>query len=445
MRLGSEHELIGARTFVLRDGTLLDPEGLGQRAGVDVFVEDGTLRRIDSDLAVPAGTPELAIPGCFVSPGFFDLHVHLREPGQEPKETIDTGTRAAASGGFTGIACMPNTEPPIDTVGTLELVLRKAQEAGRAAVHPIAAITKGRKGETLAEMGELAEFGAVGFSDDGSPVVHGGLMRRAMEYAAALDRPIISHSEDLSLSAGGVMNEGRLSLRLGLRGIPSEAETLGVLRDLLLAGKTGCRLHICHVSTRGAVEAIRRAKQDGVRVTAEATPHHFTLTDEAVDGYNTNAKMNPPLRSADDVQAVIEGLRDGSLDAIATDHAPHTAEEKEAEFDRAPFGIIGLETALGLSVQALVRPGRLSAGDLVRKLAVNPRRILGLPGQRLEVDRVADLTVWNPDVRWRVSPEDLHSRSANTPFLGVELTGRAVMTVSQGKVTFWRDCLVPSH
>jgi dihydroorotase len=312
-------------------------------------------------------------------------------------------------------------------------------------VYPIAAITKGRQGEALTEMGELAEFGAVGFSDDGSPVVHGALMRHAMEYAAALDRPIISHSEELSLSAGGVMNEGRLSLRLGLRGIPAEAETLGVLRDLLLARKTGCRLHVCHVSTRGAVEAIRRAKEEGVHVTAEATPHHFTLTDDAVDGYDTNAKMNPPLRTPSDVQAVIEGLLDGTLDAIATDHAPHTGEEKEAEFDRAPFGIIGLETALGLSVQALLGPGRLSAGDLVKKLAVNPRRILGLPGRSLELGRLADLTVWNPDVRWRVSPQDLHSRSANTPFLGTELTGRAVVTVSQGKVTFWRDCLVPSH
>jgi dihydroorotase len=435
---------IGARTFVLRGGMVLDPDGFG-RLTSDLFVSEGVLSAVEAGVRVPAGTLEIEIPGCFVSPGFLDMHVHLREPGQEPKETIESGTRAAASGGFTGVACMPNTEPPIDTVGTLELVLRKASDAGHAHVFPIAAITRGRRGEQLAEMAELSEAGAVGFSDDGSPVVNSGLMRRAMEYAAALSRPILSHSEDLSLSAGGVMNEGCLSLRLGLKGIPREAEELGVFRDLLLARKTGCHLHVCHVSTRGSVEAIRRAKQDGVRVTAEAAPHHFTLTEEAVDGYRTNAKMNPPLRTDDDVHALLDGLVDGTLDAIATDHAPHTGEEKEAEFDRAPFGIIGLETALGLSVSALVRPGLLSEGELVRKLSVNPRRILGLSGYRLELGEPAELTVWNPDLRWRVSPEDIESRSANTPFLGSELTGRSVLTVSKGKVTFWRDSLVSNR
>jgi len=435
---------VGETTFVLRGGRVLDPEG--QTNGpADVFVENGQVQAVGPALPVPADTPELDVTGNLISPGFLDMHVHLREPGQEDKETIATGTRAAASGGFTAVACMPNTVPPIDNVGTLELVLRKAQVEGSARVFPIAAITVGQKGEMLAELGELAEAGAVGFSDDGFPVTSSGLMRRAMEYASALDRPIISHAEDRSLSGDGVMNEGELSIRMGLKGIPTESEVLGVVRDILLAQRTRCRLHICHVSTAGAVEAIRRAKADGVAVTGEATPHHFTLTEEEVTGYNTHAKMNPPLRSGADVEGVIEGLRDGTLDVIATDHAPHTPEEKEAEFDRAPFGILGLETALGLTVTQLVSTGYLDLGAIVTKFSVNPRRILGVGGEVIELGRVADLTVWNPEATWVVSKDDIYSRSANTPFLGRELTGRTALTVSDGKVTHWRHELAPAR
>lgn len=379
-----------------------------------------------------------------MSPGFFDMHVHLREPGQEHKETIETGTRAAAIGGFTGVACMPNTVPPIDNLGTLDFVLKQSHAVASASVHPIAAITMGQKGEALTEMGELAAGGAVGFSDDGFPVVNSLLMRRAMEYAAAVGRPIIVHAEDVTLSAGGVMNEGTLSLKLGLKGIPAESEELGVLRDLLLAARTKCPLHVCHVSTRGAVEAIRRAKAEGVRVTAEATPHHFCLTEEAVIGYRTDAKMNPPLRRAADVDAVVAGLADGTLDAIATDHAPHTGEEKEAEFDRAPFGIIGLETALGLTVTELLRKRVLDAEGVVRRMCVAPRRILGLPGDRIVVGDVCDVTVWNPKTPWVVSTAEFGSRSFNSPFIGRELVGRAMMTIARGKVTHCREELATS-
>ncbi len=431
------NEWQGRTTFVLRGGRVVDPLGLGE-GPCDVYVEDGRLRAASPTLSINADVPTLDISGCIISPGFVDMHVHLREPGQEHKETIETGTLAAASGGFTAVACMPNTVPPIDTIGGLERVLTLAERA-HTDVHVIAAITKGQKGEALSEMAELVEGGAVGFSDDGFPVSDSNLLRRAMEYAASLDRPIISHAEDLSLSDGGVMNEGALSLRLGLKGVPGEAEELGVVRDILVSRLTGCALHICHVSTRGSVEAIRRAKTRGVRVTAEATPHHFTLTEDAVIGYRTDAKMNPPLRTADDVAAVIEGLADGTLDAIATDHAPHTPEEKEAEFDRAPFGILGLETALGLTVTELMERGVLSEADVVRKLSIHPRRILGLGGDRLAIDESCSVTVWNPTLGWVVSPEDVFSRSSNTPFYGRSLRGRAILTVVNGKVTFARE------
>jgi dihydroorotase len=431
-----------AATFLLRGGEILDPGGAG-RARADVFVENGRIRAVGESPRVPEGTPIVDVRGCFVSPGFVDMHVHLREPGQEEKETIATGTLAAAAGGFTTVACMPNTSPPIDNQSTLEFVLKKALVAGHARVLPIAAITREQKGEAITEMAELAEMGAIGFSDDGFPVTSSGLLRRAMEYARALDRPIISHAEDLSLSDGGVMNEGALSVRMGLKGIPAESEELGVVRDILLSLRTGCRLHICHVSTAGAVDAIRRAKARGVPVTGEAAPHHFTLTEESVIGYRTAAKMNPPLRTGEDVEAVIAGLVDGTLDAIATDHAPHTAEEKEAEFDRAPFGIVGLETAIGLTVSELVEPGHLTLEGAVEKLSEAPRRILGLDAAAVEVDRRADLTVWNPSARWVVSPEEMLSRSCNTPFLGRTLVGRSVLTVADGKVTHWRESLAP--
>ncbi len=431
---------VGATSFLLRGGSLCDPEaGIEERR--DILVRDGIIRAIGTGFPVPEDVQVLDVSDCLISPGFVDLHVHLREPGQEEKETIETGTAAAANGGFTGVACMPNTVPPIDSPGTLELVCRKAAEQGYSRVYPIAAITVGQEGNRLTEMGELVEGGAVGFSDDGKPVGSTIVMRRAMEYACALGVPIFSHSEDAVLTAGGVMNEGELSVRMGLKGMPREAEVVGVTRDILLAALTGCHLHVCHVSTAGAVDAIRRAKASGIRVTAEGAPHHFILTEKNVIGYQTNAKMSPPLRTETDRQAIIDGLVDGTLDAIATDHAPHTDEEKEAEFDRAPFGIIGLETAVGLSVTALVESGLLTPADLVRRMSVSPREILRLGGRKIREDETAELTVWNPKRTWVVSKGELSSRSSNTPFLGRSLTGRAVLSVSGGKVTHWRDQL----
>ncbi len=431
---------VGANTFFLRGGRVCDPAG-GVDGPRDLLVRDGIVRAMGPDLPLPESVPALDVGGCLVSPGFLDLHVHLREPGQEEKETIASGTAAAASGGFTAVACMPNTVPPVDTRGTLEFILRKAEVEGRARVYPVAAITVGLAGERLTEMGELVEAGAVAFSDDGLPVESSSLMRRAMEYAAALGVPIFSHAEDRTLAAGGVMNEGELSIRMGLKGIPSESEDVAVVRDILLARRTSCRLHICHVSTAGAVDAIRRAKAEGLAITAEATPHHFSLTEAAVTGYRTDAKVNPPLRGETDRQAVVTGLADGTIDAIATDHAPHTAEEKEAEFDRAPFGLIGLETALSLAVTELVEPGHLSYADLVGLMCVNPRTVIGIAGRTIRENAVADLTVWNPKATWVVSRDELASLAANTPFLGRRLTGRAALSVSNGKVTHWREPL----
>jgi dihydroorotase len=351
------------------------------------------------------------------------MHVHLREPGYEYKETVLSGAQSAVAGGFTTVACMANTNPVNDNGSVTRYIIEKARAANLARVFPIGALSKGLKGESLADIGEMAEAGVVAISDDGRPVMDGNLMRRALEYCSMFHLPISVHEEDLHLAAGGVMNEGPTSLRLGLKGIPYAAEDVMVARDLVLARLTGGRLHIAHISTRGAVALVRRAKTEGLAVTAEAAPHHFTLTEEAVEGYNTNAKMAPPLRQREDVEAVKEGLRDGTIDAIATDHAPHHHDEKDVEFDQAANGIVGLETALPLTLR-LVNEGRLSLTEAVRKLTINPARILGLPYGTLSLGSPADIVIFDPASTWKVVPQRLRSKSKNTPFGGWELRGK---------------------
>jgi dihydroorotase len=368
-----------------------------------------------------------------VVPGLIDMHVHLREPGYEYKETIATGTAAAKAGGFTSVCCMPNTKPVNDSRAVTEFILSQAAKEGSVNVFPVGAITKGSAGQELAEMAELRDAGCVAVSDDGKPVMSAAVMRRAMEYSTIFGIPVISHCEDASLSAGGVMSEGFVSTELGLRGIPPAAEDVMVARDVALAELTGCRLHIAHVSTAGAVRIIRDAKSRGVKVTAETCPHYFTLTDDAVRGYNTMAKMNPPLRTAADAAAVKQGLADGTIDVIATDHAPHARDEKSVEFDVAPFGIVGLETALGLSL-ALVHEGVLSLADLLRKFTVNPAAILGIAKGTLSVGADGDVTIIDPRGEWKVDPSQFHSRSKNTPFEGFVLKGKAVRTIVAGRV-----------
>jgi dihydroorotase len=377
--------------------------------------------------------------GQVVAPGLIDLHVHLREPGQEDLETVASGAMAAAAGGFSAVCAMPNTDPVCDNQGVVGFVKAQAQRAGKARVYPIGAVSLGQQGQQLAEFGELVGAGAVAVSDDGKPVVSSHLMRTALEYARTFGIPVADHCEEPTLSAGGVMHEGTVSTRLGLKGIPAAAEEIMVARDLLLAELTGGHVHLCHMSTRGSVELIRRAKERGVRVTAEACPHHFTLTHDACVGYDTNAKMNPPLREDADRAAIRAALKDGTIDAIVTDHAPHHYDAKEREFDDAPNGIIGLETSLGLAITELVRTGLLTLSDLVARMSAVPARIFGLPGGTLAPGTPADLVVFDPDVEWIVRPEEFHSRSRNTPFAGRRLFGRATTTVVRGQVVFQRE------
>lgn len=373
-----------------------------------------------------------------VAPGLIDMHVHLREPGQEEDETIETGTMAALSGGFTSIACCPNTNPPLDSQASVELVRQLALRADHCRVFPLCCISKERAGEELAELGILFEAGAVGCTDDGSPVGDSELMRRAMEYVLMFDKPVLSHAESMPLDKGGVMHEGLVATLLGLRGMPAASEDVCVARDIALAQTTGARLHIMHVSTEGAVSAIRRAKKRGVRVTAEVTPHHLTLTDEALRSFSSNFKMNPPLRSAEHVSACIEGLRDGTIDAIATDHAPHAAEKKLREITVAPFGIIGLETALSLMVETLIRPEILTWPQLIEKMATNPAKILSLAQGTLKIGADADITIIDPAKKWTVTESEIRSKSKNSPWLGRELTGRAVTVMVGGKIKMTR-------
>ncbi|MFZ5899091.1 MAG: dihydroorotase [Bacillota bacterium] len=428
--------------LLFKGGTLVDAVS-GRLERADLLVDGDRISAIDREIR-PEGAEILDVSGLLVAPGLIDMHVHLREPGYEYKETVASGTAAAVRGGFTAVAAMPNTEPVADNASVVRLVLERARQAGWAKVYPICALTKGSRGEQLSPMGELALAGAVAFSDDGRSVRNARVMRRAMEYAASVGRVVIAHCEDHDLSAGGAMNEGIVATRLGLRGIPAAAEEIVVARDILLAEATGCRLHIAHVSTAGSVRLVREAKARGLPVTAEATPHHFTLTDEAVLGYDTNAKVNPPLRSARDVAAVREGLADGTIDVIATDHAPHAAHEKDVEFDRAPCGIVGLETAVGLVFTELVETGLLSPAQAIAKMSLNPAVILGVEGGKLKAGGPADITVIDPARRETIDRASFVGKSTNMPFQGREVKGTPVITMVAGRILM-RDRLLVGH
>ena len=420
--------------LLIKNGRIIDPSQ-NLDAPLDLLVEEGRVKELGKGLKAPAGTPIVDAAGCYVTPGLIDMHVHLRDPGLEYKEDITSGSRAAAAGGFTTIACMPNTKPAIDNQAVASYIVNKGREVGLVNVLPVGTITAGGKGERLAEMGELKESGCVAVSDDGRPVADAELMRRALEYARGMGILVISHAEELSLVGEGVMNEGFTSTELGLKGIPRIAEDVATSREVLLAEYTGSPLHVAHVSTRGAVQIIRAAKARGVRVTCETAPHYFTLTDDAVRGYNTNAKMNPPLREADDVAAIKEGLRDGTIDCIATDHAPHHIDEKDLEFNAAMNGIIGLETSLPLGLR-LVEEGILTLSELVTRMSVNPARILGIERGTLQAGAVADITVIAPQQEWTVEADKLASKSKNSPFLGAVMRGAARCTILAGKVVY---------
>jgi len=410
--------------LLLRDGILLDPI-LQETRRRDILIRNGHIAEIGDGLREP-GIDEYDCSGRFVSIGWMDMHVHLREPGQEYKETILTGTAAAAAGGFTAVACMPNTDPPIHTRDVVEFIIERAQRTP-VHVYPIACVSKEREGKELSEMSDLIDGGAVAFSDDGSPVQDSGLMRRALEYCAMLDRPVINHMEDLALNPHGHMHEGAVSTRLGVPGIPAIAEEVMIARDCLIAEYTGGHIHVAHISTATAVDLVRRAKATGAPVTAEVCTHHFALTDEAVEqsNYATSTKMHPPLRTRSDVEAMKAGLRDGTIDAICTDHAPHASFEKEVEFVAAPFGIIGLETAWGLIGRELIEPSVLSVEQCVQKITVQPRRILRLPFPELKAGAPADLTIFDSTTRWTFETRHIRSRSRNTPFIGAPMVGRA--------------------
>ena len=419
--------------LLLHGGTLLDPE-TGATRQADLLIRDGRIAEIGTALKVNDDVPRYDASGKTISPGWMDMHVHFREPGQEHKETIDTGCRAAAAGGFAAVACMPNTDPPLHTRDVVEFVIERAERVA-VDVYPIACVSKHRAGEALAEMADLEEGGAVAFSDDGAPVQHAGLMRRALEYSAMLGRPIINHMEELTLSEDGHMHEGAVATRLGVPGSPALAEEVMIARDALLAEFTGGHVHVAHISTAGAVEIVRRAKARGVRVTAEVCTHHLALTDRAVEdtSFDTHTKMHPPLRTAAHVAALKEGLADGTIDALCTDHAPHASFEKEVEFIAAPFGIIGLETAWGLIGRELISPGVLTVAEAVEKLTLAPRRILRLPAPQIEQGAPACLTIFDAETRWTFSEADIRSKSQNTPFVGAELVGRAWAIYNRGQ------------
>jgi len=424
--------------LLLRGGRVVDP-AQGRDGAFDVLVADGTIEEVGPRLAA-RGAQVLELKGLVVCPGFIDIHTHLREPGREDKETIATGTRAAAAGGYTAVCAMPNTDPVNDTAGITRAILEKAAAEGAVRVYPIAAITRGQQGQELSEMGELREAGCVAVSDDGRPVASARVMRRALEYAKAFGLVVIDHCEEPTLAEKACMNEGPVSTVLGLRGQPAAGEAIVVERDVLLAEMTGGRIHIAHLSAAASVDAVRRGKRRGVAVTAEATPHHLFLTDEAVreSGYDTNTKMNPPLRSEADRQAVVAGLQDGTVDCIATDHAPHTVDDKKVEYDVAANGIVGLETAVALCLDRLVGAGLLELPQLVSLLSTGPARVLGLPGGTLSPGSPADVTVLDLSKKRQVDPERFLSRSRNTPFGGFILKGWPAMTIVGGRVA-WRD------
>ena len=418
--------------LLIKGGRLVDPsQGIDEN--MDLLIADGVVLEVGLGITAPEGTESVDASGMIVTPGLIDMHVHLRDPGYEYKEDIATGSRSAAAGGFTSVACMPNTSPVIDNKAVTSYIINKAKNEAIVNVFPVGSITKGGKGESLAEMGELKEAGCVAVSDDGRPVVSAELMRRALEYANGVGITVISHSEELSLVGEGVMNEGFISTELGLKGIPWAAEDVAIAREVYLAEFTGAPVHIAHISTAGSARIIRNAKARGVKVTCETAPHYFTLTDEAVLGYNTNAKMNPPLRGAGDVAAMKAGLADGTIDAIATDHAPHHPDEKDVEFNVALNGIVGLETSLPLSLK-LVEDGVLDLKALVSLMSCNPAKILGIDRGTLKPGAVADVTIIDPQKSWQVTAEKLESKSKNSPFLGWQMKGAAVYTIVKGQV-----------
>lgn len=423
--------------LLIKNGRVVDPAN-GIDGDLSVLIADGTIVEIAPDITAE-DCETVDVPGCIVAPGFVDMHVHLREPGFEYKETIATGVRAAAAGGFTGVACMPNTAPINDHRAVTKLILERAAAAGPVHVYPIGAVSVGQRGEALAEIGELVEAGCVAISDDGYPVASAQLMRKALEYSQMFDIPVIDHCEEVSMTHGSVMHEGMVSAQLGLRGWPAAAEEITVSRDLIVAGAVGGKLHLAHLSTAGSMQLVREAKSRGSSATCEVMTHHFSLTDEAVRGFGTNTKMNPPLRSEQDRQALLEAIADGTVDVIATDHAPHHADEKLLEFDHAPFGIVGLETAIPLACTHLVHTGVIDVARLVELMAINPSRILGVDRGGLDVGAPADITVIDLQQEREVAASEFHSLSRNTPFDGVALRGWPVATIVGGKVVWSRE------
>src|SRR4051812_25174894 len=423
------------KPLLLRGGRVVDPsQGLDETS--DLLIANGQITGSGRSLGAPDGSEVIDCAGLIVSPGFIDVHCHLREPGREDVETVATGARAAAAGGFTAVCAMPNTDPVTDNQAAVGFIVRQASRAGAARVYPIGAISVGQEGKVLAEFGEMVGAGAVAVSDDGKPVASAQLMRTALEYARTFRIPVIDHCEEPTLSAGGAMNEGIVSAQLGLKGVPAEAEEIMVIRDILLARLTGGHVHLAHMSTKGSVELIRWGKERGIRVTAEVCPHHLSLTEESVRGYDTNAKMNPPLRTAADVEALREAVKDGTIDLIATDHAPHHYDEKEREFADAPNGIVGLETALAVIVTNLVETGYLDFATLVDRMSCTPARIFNLPGGALKRGAPADITIFDPTARWTVDPSKFLSKGRNTPYAGMPLVGRAACTIVAGSVVY---------
>ncbi len=423
--------------ILFRGGRVIDPSQ-GLDTVTDLYIRDGQIVGIGADLGTPDDARIVAADGLVIAPGLVDVHVHLREPGGEEKETIATGAASAVAGGFTAVCAMPNTAPPIDNQGAVGFVKAKGEAAGLARVFPIGCVTVGQRGEQLAEFGEMVAAGAVAVSDDGHPVMSSQMMRTALEYAKTFGIPVADHCEDMPLAVGGAMHEGIVSMRLGLKGIPSAAEEIHVARDCILAELTGGHIHLCHMSTRGSVELIRRAKEKGLSVTAEAAPHHFALTHERVGDYDTNAKMNPPLRESEDRDAIRAGLADGTIDCIATDHAPHHYDAKEREFDDAPNGIIGLETALSIGLRELVHGGAISLPILIERMSCAPARLWHLPGGSLRTGGVADVVVFDPAATWMVAPERFRSKSRNTPWAGETLPGVIRITLVGGRVVYER-------
>lgn len=423
--------------ILIKGGRVIDPKTDTDRV-LDIYIEDGVIEEVGENLSRDfedlTELTEIDASGKVVAPGLVDMHCHLRDPGQEYKEDIESGTKAAAMGGFTSIACMPNTTPPIDNGPMAEYVINRAAQVGRVNVYPIGAVTRGLAGVELADIGELKFAGVVAISDDGRPVQNARLMRRALEYADMFDTLVVSHCEELELLDGGVMNEGFMSTSLGLKGISNAVEDIQIARDIILAETTHTRVHICHVSTKGGVELVRQAKKRGVNVTCETCPHYFTLTEEAVDGFNTNAKMNPPLRTQEDLEAVIEGLVDGTIDVIATDHAPHHIDEKNVEFEKALNGIVGFETALGLGLTYLVKTGKLTLAELIRKMTVNPANLLSINKGSIMENKPADIIIFNPDEEYTVDVSSFSSKAKNSPYDGYRLHGKVEYTIVGGQI-----------